>query len=287
MKYEFIEKHRSEFGVEKMCQLLDVSRSGYYAWRTRPKSIRVQEDERLLVHIKQVFSQSRRLYGYPRVTRKLNADGIRCGKHKVARLMRENGLQARTKRKFRVTTNSRHNYPVAENVLSQGVMVDRPNQAWVADITYIPTDEGWLYLAAVMDLYSRQIVGWSMDRTMTQELVIDALKQARGRRSPAPGLIHHSDRGSQYASCSYQALLREYGFIPSMSRRGNCYDNACMESFFHTLKTELVYLTRYRTRAEARRSLFEYIECYYNRIRLHSALGYKSPCEYERRTLAA
>jgi transposase InsO family protein len=143
--------------------------------------------------------------------------------------MRENGLQARTKRKFRVTTNSRHNYPVAENVLSQGIMVDKPNQAWAADITYIPTGEGWLYLAAVMDLYSRQIVGWSMDRTMTQELVIDAIKQAWGRRSPAPGLIHHSDRGSQYASCSCQALLQEYGFMPSMSRRGNCYDNACYE----------------------------------------------------------
>lgn len=270
-----------------MCRVLEVTRSGYYAWRKRPLGKRRQEDERLREAVKRVFQQNKGRYGSPRVTKQLHAQGIRCGKNRVARLMKADGLQATAKRKFKVTTDSRHSYPVAPNLLSRDFTAARPNQVWVTDITYIPTLEGWLYLAAVMDLYSRQIVGWAMDRTLTRELVIRALKQAIGRRNPPQGLIHHSDRGCQYASHEYQRLLKEHGFLPSMSRKGDCYDNACMESFFHTLKTELIYHQRYRTRSQAKLSIFEYIEAFYNRVRLHSTLGYVSPYYYEKMSLAA
>ena len=195
--------------------------------------------------------------------------------------MRENGIYAKTKRKFKATTDSRHNYPVAENLVKQNFSVDGPNKLWVADITYIPTDEGWLYLAAILDLFNRKIVGWAMDKTMTRQLVLKALRQAVGRERPPAGLVHHSDRGSQYASYKYQQALKDHQIVCSMSRKGNCYDNACMESFFSTLKRELIYGRRFRTRAEARQAIFEYIEVFYNRIRLHSALGYLSPVEYE------
>jgi putative transposase len=195
--------------------------------------------------------------------------------------MRENGIYAKTKRKFKATTDSRHNYPVAENLVKQNFSVDGPNKLWVADITYIPTDEGWLYLAAILDLFNRKIVGWAMDKTMTRQLVLKALRQAVGRERPPAGLVHHSDRGSQYASYKYQQALKDHQIVCSMSRKGNCYDNACMESFFSTLKRELIYGRRFRTRAEARQAIFEYIEVFYNRIRLHSALGYLSPVECE------
>lgn len=285
--YPFIHKHRSEHGVEKMCRVLAIPRSGYYAWRKRSQSKRQQANNDLLGHIRRVHRLGRGGYGSPRVTKALHAEGIRCGKNRVARLMKADGLQGVAKRKFKVTTDSRHGFPVADNLLNRDFTADRPNQVWVSDITYVLTHEGWLYLAAIMDLYSRQIVGWAMDRTMTQELAIKALRQAIGRRNPPKGLIHHSDRGCQYASHGYQNLLKEHGFLPSMSRKGDCYDNACMESFFHTLKVEHVNRQRYWTRSQARQSIFEYIEVFYNRVRLHSTLGYVSPYNYEKLSLAA
>lgn len=235
----------------------------------------------LLSEIRVIHRKSRETYGSPRVTAELRDRGIRCGRNRVARIMRDNGICAKMRRKFKRTTDSRHNLPVAANLLDQDFAVGRPNSVWAGDITYVPTDEGWLYLATVLDLYSRQVVGWSMKRRMTRDLVVDALKQAVGRRKPPPGLIHHSDRGSQYASGEFQELLNKHGFLCSMSRKGNCYDNACVESFFGTLKTEMICFERYKTRDDARRSIFEYIEVFYNRQRKHSTLGYKSPVEFE------
>jgi transposase InsO family protein len=240
----------------------------------------------LLKKIKDIHSKSRGVYGAPRVHKQLtDIEKIPCSLNTVARIMQQNGIQARSRRKFKATTNSKHNYPVSNNVLNRNFTVEEPNKVWVADITYIPTDEGWLYLAAVMDLSSRKIVGWAMDSTMTRKLVINALQQAIGRRRPGKGVLHHSDRGSQYASSDYQDLLKEHKFVGSMSRKGNCYDNACMESFFHSLKVELVYLTKFHTRVEAKQSIFEYIELFYNKMRLHSSLGYMSPLDYERQFL--
>ena len=261
--------------------MMEVSRSGYYAWIKRPESSRKIQDRELVKEIRKVHKISRGTYGSPRITRALKKKGIVCGKNRVARLMHDNGITGKTKRKYKATTNSKHNYPVAENLINQNFNIDRPNQIWAADITYIPTDEGWLYLAAIEDLFQRKIVGWAMNSTMTRQLTLDALRQAVKRYRPPAGLIHHSDRGSQYASHEYQQALRDYQFITSMSRKGNCYDNACMESFFGTLKLELIYGNRFKTRAEARQAVFEYIEVFYNRIRLHSSLGYMSPLEYE------
>lgn len=263
-----------------MCQVFKVSRSGFYAWLERPKSCREIRNRELLKKILEIFKKSRETYGSPRITRQLKKQGVTCNKNRVARIMRNNHIVAKTKTKFKATTNSKHNYPVAENLLNQNFSADRPGQVWVADITYIATDEGWLYLAAIEDLFGRTIVGWAMDSTMTKELVLRALRQARNRYQPPAGLIHHSDRGSQYASYDYQRALKSYHMVASMSRKGNCYDNACMESFFGTLKRELIGNYRFKTRAEARLAIFEYIEIFYNRIRLHSALGYMSPLEY-------
>jgi len=281
INYKFIDQHRFEFRVKKMCQVFKVSRSGYYAWLKRPKSNRAIENEKLLKEIKRVYKESRKLYGSIRITKKLNNEGIKCSRNRVYRLMKKNNISSIMKRKFRATTNSKHNYPVVPNLLNQNFSAEKPNQVWVSDITYIYTNEGWLYLAAILDLFDRKIVGWSMDSTMTQQLVINALNNAVGRRKPEKGLIHHSDRGSQYASKAYQNLLKNYGMKASMSRKGNCYDNACIESFFGTLKTELVYFCKYVTRSEAKSSIFEYIELFYNTSRLHSSLGYKSPKDYE------
>jgi len=262
-----------------MCQVLKTSRSGYYAWIKRPKSKRTIENEKLLLEIKRVHSQSRKLYGSLRITQKLRNEGIKCNRKRVYRLMKANGICSIMKRKFKATTNSKHNYPIAPNLLNQNFRVTEPSKVWVTDITYISTREGWLYLAAVLDLYDKKIVGWSMDKTMTQELVINALNKAIGRRKPPE--IHHSDRGSQYASKAYQQLLKKNGIMASMSRKGNCYDNACMESFFGTLKTELIYLNSYSTREQAKSSIFEYIEIFYNTQRIHSSLNYKTPKEAE------
>ncbi len=279
MKYRFIETNRDSFKVKRMSKVLGVSRSGYYAWRVRRPSARQQDNEHLLERIWDAHNGSRRLYGSPRITAEINEQGIRCGKNRVARLMRANGIQAEVRKKFRKkTTDSRHNYALAANLLIERKQTEG---VWAADITFIPTFEGWLYVSAVMNVRSRKIIGLSMSHKLSQELTAAALKDAVSRQKPSEGLIHHSDRGRQYASYVYQDLLKRYGMRASMSRSANCYDNAYMESFFGTLKREWVHERRYRTRQEARLSIFEYVEVFYNRIRRHSALGYRSPEQYE------
>ena len=281
MKYRFIDEHRSRWPVRRMCQVLQVSPGGYYSWRDRPASAQQQRREALAGAIQAIHPEVKQRYGSPRMHAELLARGQSCCVNTVAKLMHEQGIAAKTKRKFRCTTDSNHDLPVADNLLARQFAPAAVNQAWVADITYIPTAEGWLYLAAVEDLYSRQIVGWSMGERITSRLVVDALEMAVSRRLPGEGLLAHSDRGSQYASEHYQRLLGRHGITCSMSRRGDCWDNAPMESFFASLKKELVHHEDYRSRAEARASLFEYIEAFYNRVRRHSALGYLSPVEYE------
>ena len=281
MRYRFIRDNQSQFHTETMCRALDVSRSGFYAWLKRPKSERAIANDELLVKIKRVHKKSRKTYGSRRVQKQLLSESETCSKNRVARLMSQHGIMAKTKRKFRATTNSKHNTPVAENLLNRQFEVDAPNKVWAADITYIPTDEGWLYLATVMDLGSKRIVGLSMGERMTKELAMDALKVAIRQRKPMEGLIHHSDRGVQYASNDYQDLLAKHGMICSMSRKGDCWDNAAMESFFGSLKTECTHHRRYHSRSEARRDIFYYIEVFYNNERLHSTLGYRSPAQFE------
>ncbi len=281
MKYRFIDEHRRQWPVRLMCRLLQVSPGGYYTWRDRPASACRQRRQTLVVEIQAIHQQFKERYGSPRIYKELRARGLDCCVNTVAKLMRQQGIAAKTKRKFRCTTDSNHDRPVAENILDRQFEPTAVNQVWVADITYVPTRQGWLYLAAVEDLYSRQIVGWSMSERITSRLVVDALEMAITRRLPGEGLLTHSDRGSQYASDHYQRLLERHAITCSMSRRGNCWDNAPMESFFATLKKELVHHEDYQTRAEARASIFEYIEVFYNRVRRHSALDYRSPVEYE------
>lgn len=268
-----------------MCKQLNVSRSGYYAWLRRSPSQRTLTNQRLKEAIQERFESSRQTYGYRRVHRALILQGERCGKHRVGRLMKQLGLQPKTRRKFKATTNSNHRMPVSENHLQRDFMPLQMNRCWTSDITYVSTQEGWLYLAVVMDLYLRQIVGWSMDSRMTESLVLDALKMALFRRHVAAGLLLHSDRGSQYAANAYQALLKQYGITCSMSRRGNCWDNAPMESFFRSLKVECIYHCSFKTREEAKASIFDYIEVFYNRQRAHSTLNYLSPADYEKQVV--
>ena len=265
--------------------MLEVSRSGFYAWRSREASDAEVRREELTAEVKAIHEEVKARYGSPRIHAELVAKGHECSVNFVARVMHEAGIAAKTKRKFRQTTDSNHSMPVAENVLDRAFDPDEPNARWCADITYIPTREGWLYLAAVEDLFSRRIVGWSMDATMTSRLVVDALEMALAARlqgSSSSGLVAHSDRGSQYASEHYQRRLSEERIACSMSRRGNCWDNAPMESFFASLKKELVHDEDYATRDEAKASIFEYIEAFDNRVRRHSSLGYVAPDEYER-----
>jgi transposase InsO family protein len=265
-----------------MCRVLKLRRSGYYAWRKRKPSARQIRQQELLVKIQQVYQEHDGRYGSPRVCRALLIEGQHVSRNTVAKLMRQAKIRARTRRRFVPrTTDSTHQQPVANNVLDRDFTASAPNQKWLADITYVDTDEGWLFCAAVLDCYSRKVVGWAMSDAMPTDLVSDALKMALLHRQPSGDLLHHSDRGSQYASDEYQSLLARYGISVSMSHRGNCYDNAMMESFWATLKTELVHQQRYRTRAQARQSIFEYIEVYYNRKRLHSSLGYVSPESFE------
>jgi putative transposase len=264
-----------------MCRVLSVSRAGFYAWRKRPESQRKHDDKRFLTIIKDRFKKSRRTYGYRRIHDDFVDLNEPCGKHRIARIMNENNIRPKTKRKFKVTTDSKHNKPIHGNHLNRQFNADEPNQRWSSDITYIPTVEGWLYLAVVMDLYSRKIIGWSMSDRMKESLVIDALKMALFRRKIKSNALLHSDRGSQYASDNFQQLLRDNRIKCSMSRSGDCWDNAATESFFHTLKTECVYHEKYLTREEAKKSIFDYMEVFYNRQRKHSFLGYKSPEQYE------
>lgn len=276
--------HRESFRVGLMCRVLEVSRSGFYAWLRRKEGDRAREDRRLTALIRDIFEGSRRTYGSPRIHRKMRKLGVRCSRKRVARLMRDAGLRSKVRRRFRVrTTDSRHGHPIAPDLLGRNFSAEAVNRVWVSDITYIPTDEGWLYLAATMDLFSRRIVGWSMSDSLEARIAIDALQMAIQARGRCPGLIHHSDRGVQYASAAFRSELARNGMVASMSRRGNCYDNAAKESFFHTLKTELVHHERYRTRADARASVFDYIATFYNRKRLHSTLDYCSPIEFEQK----
>jgi transposase InsO family protein len=280
MKYEFISNHRSASRVEKMCQALKVSRSGYYGWAGREPSQRDEANRQLLVKIKRSYDSSRQTYGSPRITVDLRESGETCNQKRVARLMKINGLIAKTKRRFKITTNTTHNHLAAPNLVNQEFFAQRPGQLWTSDITYLPTKAGWLYLAVVLDVYNRQIVGWAMSKHLNRELVIISLKQALNRQTPSEKMIFHSDRGSQYTSAEFRKLLNNHAILASNSGKGNCYDNAITETFFHTLKTELVYFENYQTREEARLSIFEYIEVFYNRKRRHSALGYKSPVDF-------
>lgn len=271
---------RLHFPITTMSQLFSVSRSGFYTWVKRKPSRCSQEDERLKVAIKASHKRTRESYSARRLQTELAADGFVAGRDRIARLRRELGIRCRQKRKFKATTNSNHNMPVAENVLEQTFMPSAPNEVWVTDITYIPTEEGWLYLAGVKDVFTCELVGYAMAERMTQELVAKALFRAVQQKRPAPGLIHHSDRGSQYCAANYQRILEQFGMRASMSRRGNCFDNAPMESFWGTLKNELVHHCRYATRAEAEASIREYIEIFSNRQRRHSRLGYLAPAVF-------
>lgn len=282
MTFAWIKEHRAEFPVEVMCATLNVSKSGFYAALSRPLSARAQRQNALTIQIAAVHRRSHKTYGSPRVFRELVSSGEQVCENTVAKLMRASRIRSKRMRRFIPrTTDSKHGLPVAGNRLARQFSANRPNQKWVCDITYIPTGEGWLYLAAVIDLYSRKVVGWSMADHMKTELVEEALKMACQRRRPIAGLLHHSDRGVQYASHVYQQLLKANGIESSMSRAGNCYDNAAMESFWSTLKSELVYHADYATHEQARQAIFEYMEIFYNRIRTHSSIGYVSPEAFE------
>jgi putative transposase len=283
MRYSVIDEQSREYPVRPLCRLLNVSASGYYAWRKRPASCRSLENERLVNAMREIHRTIDSSYGSPRMHAELVCRGYACGRHRVARLMRENGLIAKTTVRFRSLTKAGRRDPAAPNLLDRQFVVAAPNQVWASDITYIPTAEGHIYLAVVLDLYSRQVVGWAMTARLGTELVATALRQAIKRRSIKPGLLHHSDRDGLYNSTGYKRLLARYGMISSMSRKGNCYDNACVESFFARLKTELVAFERFKSRDEARQKLFIWIETFYNRVRRHSTLGYESPAEYEDR----
>lgn len=282
MKYRFIEQQREAHNVAKVARILGVSRGGYYAWRSRAPSERTRQQEQLVGKIKAIQEEVKYRYGSPRITRELKRRGVGVGHNRVARLMALNGLGARGKMRFRSTTDSAHSLPVAENLLNRAFEVAEANKVWVSDITYIPTAEGWLYLCTVMDLHSRKIVGWSMSRRMKSELVVQALIMAMVRRRPPKGLIFHSDRGSQYCSHVFRRWTQRWGIRQSMSGKGDCWDNAPAESFFKTLKSELYGHRAFRSRQEAHTVPFEYIEVFYNRVRLHSSLGYLPPVEYER-----
>jgi putative transposase len=281
LKFGFIQTEKAIYPVRVLCRTLLVSASGFYAWCERALSLRAQKDAALKVDIRAAHMASGKTYGSPRVYKDLKAAGKQVGRKRVARLMREEGIEGQRKRPFRVTTDSRHSHPVAANELKRNFTASAPNKVWVTDITYIRTREGWTYLAAILDLFSRRVVGWSMDSHLDRTLALDALGMALKTRCPEAGLVHHSDRGVQYACEDYRSRLRERGIISSMSRKGNCWDNAVAESFFSTLKAELVHRNDYVSRSQARDSVFEYIEAFYNGRRRHSALGYVSPVEHE------
>lgn len=274
----------NEFPVTTLCRTLRVSRAGYYRWRDRPASRREQANQKLLERIRQIHKKSRQTYGSPRITRALEQERQACSENRVARLMHVGGIKAKAKRKFtRVVTSTLVRFPAAENRVNQVFVAKAPNCLWVADMTFIRTREGWLYLAAVLDVYSRKIVGWATGPQPTAELAQSALERALNQRRVRAGLVHHSDQGAQYANHQYQGFLQTRGFIASMSRKGNCYDNAMMESFFHTLKMEHVYWQSYHSRRDAETSLFDFIELFYNPERLHSSLGFISPADYEKK----
>lgn len=282
MKYAWIQGHANEFKVVTMCRVLKASRSFYYQWLKRIPSLRMKENDAISQEIQDIFIKSRETYGSRRIRKALKKRGINASRRRIRKLMKVLDLKCKTKRKFKATTDSKHKLPVAENHLNRQFDVSEPNQAYVGDITYIWTREGWLYLAVVIDLFSRHVVGWSMNKNMKAKLVNDALESAVWKRKPARGLLWHSDRGSQYASESHRQLIKDHGICQSMSRKGNCWDNSVAESFFKTLKTELVYNCDFKTRDEAKQAVFEYIEVFYNRDRMHSSNDYMTPLEYEK-----
>jgi transposase InsO family protein len=281
MKYELMKQHREEFSIERMSIVFEVSRSGYYSFIKNVPSKRKIANEKLIGKIKMIHQESRETYGSPRIHVELKSQGEHCSRNRVARLMKQAGIEAKMKRRFKVTTKANPKAKAAPNLLQQNFTATAPDQRWVSDFTYVATWEGWLYVAVVLDLFSRKIVGLAMHERMTADLVLAALTQAFLHRQPASGLLYHSDRGSQYTSQDFQGLLIFYGMIASMSGTGNCFDNAVAESFFHTLKTEHVYFEKYQTRQQAKESIFEYVEVFYNRKRRHSTLGYVSPMEFE------
>lgn len=282
MRFKLIDVAKEEFPVHRLCQVLEVSQSGYFAWKGRPACRRQRDDMVVLAHVRSAFALSNGTYGSPRMTRELQDHGLAVGRRRTARLMRENGLQARQKRRFRRTTDSHHAWPVAPNLLDQNFAATRPDEKWGADISYIWTREGWLYLAVVIDLFARRVVGWASSDRLHQQLALAALRKALITRRPAPGLIHHSDRGSQYCAVDYQAELRQHGMLISMSGKGNCYDNAMVETFFKTLKSELVWRTIFETRDDAEHTIGRYIDGFYNPVRRHSALDFTSPAQFEK-----
>ena len=284
MKFAFIATREVAFPVSTMCRVLGVTKSGFYAWTKRPKPARVKRDAQLAVTVAAVHKRSRHTYGSPRVHEELKARGIRVGRKRVERLMREGGLQGRRKRCFKRTTDSRHGGPIARNILERGFDVSQPNRAWSTDVTAIATGEGWLYLAPMLDLHSRRVVAWAASESNDTALALDVLRKALRARRPARGLLHHSDRGSPYASDDYRAVLRDHGVRRSMSRKGNCWDNSVSESFFATLRAELVDHERYSTRHAAMTSIGDYIDNFYNVERRHSHLGYLNPVEFELRS---
>jgi len=281
MKYAFVGTHRADYPIGRMCGALGVSRSGYYAWRRRPESPRAQATRVLVEQMRQLHRQTKERYGAVKLWHALTALGVACGRHRVARLRRLHGLEARRTRRFRVLVEHHQFAPAAPNRLQQVFVAPAANRIWVGDLTMIATRAGWLYLAVVLDLYSRRIIGWAMSAKPDQQLALEALRMALARRRPPPGLLHHTDQGAQYTSVAYQQVLTQQGIAVSMSRKGNCYDNAVVESFFSTLKNELVHDHDYHTRDEARTEVFEFIEVFYNRQRLHQSLGYVSPEQFE------
>lgn len=282
MKYQYMQQYSKEFSVERMSKVLKVSRSGYYNFLKTKPSDREKANEKLLIRIKEIYQESRGTYGSPRIHAELIANGNSCSRKRVCRLMSITGIQAKMKKRFKVTTKSDTKAKAAPNLLQQDFTATLPNQRWAADITCVATAEGWLYISAIVDLFSRRIVGLAMAERMTTDLILAALKQAVTHRKPTVGLVHHSDKGCQYTSSTFQNLLKINGIICSMSGTGNCYDNAAMESFFHTLKTEHIYFEHYKTREQAKQSIFEYVEVFYNRKRRHSTLGYLSPDMFEK-----
>lgn len=287
MKHRFMERAGSGFEVMKMCRVMGVSRSGYYRYLRRGLSRRREENERLLVRVMEIWRARRKVYGSPRITAELRSEGYRCGENRIARLMRDHGIRSLMRRRFKVTTRRDHRLPVAEDLVGRDFSATSVNQLWVSDITYIWTWEGWLYLAAVMDVHNREIVGWTLRDRPTKDLVIDALLKGLRVRSPQAGLVFHSDRGAQYASLEVRNLLRSWQARQSMGGKGSCFDNAVMESFFSSLKRELVHLETFHTKARAQQSIFEYIEIFYNRQRRHSSLNQRTPVEYYRDTAQA
>lgn len=286
MRFALIDQAQEQFPVQRLCSVLGVSASGYFAWKDRPACRRQRDDLVLLAHARSSFALSNETYGSPRMTRELQDNGFAVGRRRTARLMRENDLKARQKRRFKRTTDSEHSWPVAPNIIDQDFAARGPNQKWGVDISYVWTREGWLSLAVVIDLFSRRVVGWAVGDRLHRRLAIAALQTALTMRRPPEGLIHHSDRGSQYCSIDCQAVLRSHGIRISMSGKGNCYDNAMVETFFKTLKSELVWRTTFFTRAEAERDIARYIDGFYNPVRRHSALDYLSPAQFEKQAVS-